>query len=235
MPRVDDYFSSIEEHFVRLRESPLLLSPKDWWLIQKWKEEGIPLSVVLQGLNRTFDKFKKGAQKRRKINSIAYCAQEVLSAWEEFKESLIGKKKSEEQPPLFTFEEIASFLGELQQGLERAAKIAARKGKEELEGKLRDINRDVDQLRAEADEEMDLEKVEERLEELENIVKEAIRHAEDEEVVKEIERQAEEELKEYRRGMSPRLFKDTVEGFVWKKLLASYKIPRMSIFYLKQS
>jgi len=235
MPRVDDYFSSIEEHFVRLRVSPLLLSPKDWWLIQKWKEEGIPLSVVLQGLNRTFEKFKKGAQKRRKINSIAYCAQEVLSAWEEHKESLIGKRKGEEQPPLFAPKEIASFLGELQQGLERAAKIAARRGKEGLEGKLRDISQDVGQLRTETDEEVDLEKVEERLERLEKMVKEAVRKAEDEKVVKEIKRQAEKELKEYRQGMDPSLFKETVEGFVWKKLFASYKIPRMSLFYLRQT
>ena len=233
MPKDDDYFSSIEEHFARLRETPLLLSSKDWCLIQKWKEEGIPLSMVLQGLNRTFEKFKKGAQKRRKINSIAYCAQEVLSAWEEYKESLIGKRKGVETHPLFTPKEIASFLRKLQQGLEMSAKIAARKGKGGLEGSLREVSRAVGQLRAEADEEGDLEKIEKRLEELEKVVKESIRQAEDAEMVRRIERQAEEELQEYRQGMDPKLFKETVEGFVWKRLLAFYKVPRLSLFYLR--
>jgi len=235
MPKDDGYFSSIEEHFIRLRESPLLLSPKDWWLIHKWKEQGIPLSVVLQGLDRSFERFKKGAQKRRKINSIAYCAQEVLSAWEEYKESSIGKKKGGEPPPLFTPEEIASFLQRLQQELERSAKIAAKRGKGELEERLREVSQAVGQLRAETDKETDLEKIEQKLEGLEKLVKESIQQAEDGEILRQIERQAEEELREYRQGMDPKLFKQTVEGFVWKRLLASYKVPRLSLFYLRHS
>lgn len=235
MPQNDDYFSSIEEHFARLRETPLLLSSKDWCLIQKWKEDGIPLSVVLQGLNRTFDKFKKGAQKRKKINSIAYCAQEVLSAWEEYKEFLIGKGGGDEARPLFSTKEIASFLRKLQQGLAKSAKIAARKGKGGLEGQLREVSRAVGQLSSEAEAEGGLEKIEQRLEELEKVVKEAIRQAEDKEIIRQIERQAEEELREYRQGMDPKLFKETVERFIWKRLLASYKVPRLSLFYMSHS
>jgi len=117
--------------------------------------------------------------------------------------------------------------------LEGSAKIAARKEKERLEGRLRDVSLAIGQLREETDEEVDLEKIEKRLEELEKMVKEAIRQAEDEETLRRIERQAEEELREYRQGMNPKLFRETVEGFVWKRLLASYKVPYLSLFYLR--
>lgn len=49
-----DYFSDIEEEFVRLRGAHLYLSPTEWALIETWKTAGIPLRVVLQGIDKAF-------------------------------------------------------------------------------------------------------------------------------------------------------------------------------------
>jgi len=81
-----NYFTEIEEHFHRRRGSTLLLSTLDWALIETWKDAGLPLEAVLRGIDATFDRYENRPSGSRKINSLAYCAQEVLAAAEEMKQ-----------------------------------------------------------------------------------------------------------------------------------------------------
>src|SRR6185312_8290056 len=74
-----NYFTEIEEHFQRRRGSILLLSALDWALIETWKAAGIPLEAVLRGIDSAFDRYDLRASKTKKVNSLAYCSQEVLS------------------------------------------------------------------------------------------------------------------------------------------------------------
>ena len=78
----DEYYRAIEEEFVRRRGAAMLLSPRDWGLIGEWKEAGVPLRVVLQGIQNVFDAFEKRAPAGRRINSLSYCRQEVLALHE---------------------------------------------------------------------------------------------------------------------------------------------------------
>ncbi len=73
----DEYYGAIEEEFVRRRGATMLLSPRDWTLIGEWKEAGVPLRVVLQGIKNVFDSFEARAPTGRRINSLSYCRQEV--------------------------------------------------------------------------------------------------------------------------------------------------------------
>ncbi len=76
-----NYFTEIEEHFQRVRGSGLfLLSPLDWALIENWKNSGVPLEAVLQGINAAFEKWQSRKVKTRKVNSVAYCTQAVMDA-----------------------------------------------------------------------------------------------------------------------------------------------------------
>ncbi len=43
-----NYFTEIEDAFIRRRGKHLLLSPLDWALIESWKEMGVPLHVALR-------------------------------------------------------------------------------------------------------------------------------------------------------------------------------------------
>ncbi len=81
--RRDDYFRQIERHFGIRRGGPLLLSPRDWQVVERWHDRGIPLDTVLRGINRAFDRFDAGASSRTKVNSLSYCKQWVEAAWEE--------------------------------------------------------------------------------------------------------------------------------------------------------
>ena len=75
-----NYFTEIEEHFQRTRGAGLfLLSPLDWALIESWKNSGVPLEAVLRGIDEAFTKWRSRKSKIQSINSLAYCAQAVLS------------------------------------------------------------------------------------------------------------------------------------------------------------
>jgi hypothetical protein len=79
----EQYFLRVEQHFGRRRGGPLMLSPSDWRLLEGWRAQGIPLRVVLRGINQAFDRFAASGPRPDRINSLRYCAQEVQAAWED--------------------------------------------------------------------------------------------------------------------------------------------------------
>jgi hypothetical protein len=76
------YYQSIEEFFVSHRGDPLFLSNADWHLIRKWRQEGIPLRVVLRGIRDALDGHAHSWSRDRKVGSLAYCEMEVEAARE---------------------------------------------------------------------------------------------------------------------------------------------------------
>lgn len=81
-----DYLERVERHFGLRRGGRLVLSPRDWQLVQEWHAAGIPAAVVMRGINRAFDRFDASGPRPDRINSLAYCKQHVLEAWEEHRE-----------------------------------------------------------------------------------------------------------------------------------------------------
>ena len=75
-----NYFTEIEEHFQRARGTGLfLLSPLDWALIESWKNAGVPLEAVLRAIDSALEKWRSRRTKTQKVNSLAFCAQAVLT------------------------------------------------------------------------------------------------------------------------------------------------------------
>ena len=87
MPVADDYFLEIESHFALRRGTPFILSAKDWVLMKKWAEDGIPLPVVIEAIDTVFE---KSAERKKVVNSLSYCRHAVKELWEERKELQIG-------------------------------------------------------------------------------------------------------------------------------------------------
>ncbi|MEA2604123.1 MAG: hypothetical protein QOF89_5115 [Acidobacteriota bacterium] len=79
------YFQAVEEIFVELRGSPLLLSPADWQVARRWHQEGVPLELVRRTLEEVFAKRKERGAKG-KISSLRYCAPAVEAAWAELRD-----------------------------------------------------------------------------------------------------------------------------------------------------
>lgn len=81
-----DYFERIERQFGLRRGGQLMLSPRDWQLVEKWHDLGVPVESVLVGINRAFDRFEPN-RRTTQINSLRYCKQHVEEAWEEHREA----------------------------------------------------------------------------------------------------------------------------------------------------
>jgi len=84
-----NYYTEIEDAFVRRRGKHLFLSPMDWALMETWKEQGIPLHIILRGIERSFDSFEAKPRKRS-VKSLLYCQEEVEAQYAEWLESRVG-------------------------------------------------------------------------------------------------------------------------------------------------
>lgn len=87
------YFQSIARHFFRLRGAPFFLSSKELDLIARWEKTNIPLHVVLEGISKSFEKYRLKPGKKGKILSLAFCDFQVLESFEQYKDRKVGGKK----------------------------------------------------------------------------------------------------------------------------------------------
>ena len=72
------------------------------------------LEAVLRGIDAAFDRYDQRPSKAKKVNSLAYCSQEVLAAAEEMKEAAVGAADTpfpdKSKAPGFGPEAVSSFL-----------------------------------------------------------------------------------------------------------------------------
>jgi hypothetical protein len=96
-----NYFTEIEEHFVRRRGKHLLISPMDWGLIAAWRDAGVPLQVALRGIDIAMDGFLARQRGNSKVNTLCYCHDSVMTEYANHLESRIGEspKKLQEGSP----------------------------------------------------------------------------------------------------------------------------------------
>jgi len=92
-----NYFTEVEEHFVRRRGKHLLVSPMDWHLIASWRNAGVPLNVALRGIDIAMDGyFARNTRGASKVNSLCYCHDAVMEAYAGYLESRVGEAAPEE-------------------------------------------------------------------------------------------------------------------------------------------
>ena len=118
------YFAAGEAAFIRRRGTPFLLSPNDFALLKQWRQLGVPIEAVEQGIEEAFSRREeRGAAGR--VNSLTYCRDAVLSAWERRAETGVGKGEGRRAAPLDTAEVLRD-LSERIEGLStRRADLAA--------------------------------------------------------------------------------------------------------------
>ncbi|MEP7132487.1 MAG: hypothetical protein ABI914_04935 [Acidobacteriota bacterium] len=129
------YFAAAEAAFIRRRGTPFLLSPKDFALLTEWRSLGVPIEAIEQGIDDAFARREeRGAAGR--VNSLSYCRDAVLLAWERRAEAAIGRGtgRSAEEPEASSaltalaarLSELASVRPELEPALKSAAKSVSR-------------------------------------------------------------------------------------------------------------
>ncbi len=243
-----NYFTEIEEHFQRRRGGILFLSTLDWALIETWKDAGIPLEAALRGIDAAFDRYDQRPSKSKKVNSLAYCAQEVLSAAEDMKEAAVGvAKEGDEATPArgepnrgFNPAEITAYLRGNAEKLEKAelpdrGGVSTQSIARETARVLREIARDISGEGASANPPKALprlEDLERRLTVMEDKLFAALLAATPDEDIVSMRAQADRELAPYRSKMAAAQIEQLQKQYVHKRLLEKCGLPRLSLFYM---
>ena len=228
-----NYFTEIEEHFQRRRGGILLLSTLDWALIETWKDAGIPLEAVLRGMDAAFDRYDQRPSKSKKINSLAYCSQEVLGAAEDMKEAAVGAgagegASAESSGRGFQPDEIAAFLKKNAEQLENAKLPGSSQAlAQSSAATLRELAADLV-----AKGSMRLEDLERRLTVLEEKLLASLLAATPDADLVAVRAQAERELAPYRSKMPGAQIDQLLKQYIHKRLLEKYGLPRLSLFYM---
>lgn len=216
-----NYFTEIEEHFQRARGTALfLLSPLDWALIESWQHAGVPLAAVLRGIDDAFEKWRSRKQKRRQVNSIAYCAQAVMEAAQRATATSEGNSPRDTAP--FALDELRSYLSS-----------AAAAIRQKHEAPFLEIAASLDAFASQAEEHLkNLEDLERRLTALEEKLVAAIRARQADEELYALRDALDRELKPYRGKMTAEQLSMLERRYLDTALLERAQVPRLSLFYL---
>ena len=225
-----NYFTEIEEHFQRRRGTLLIISPLDWALMEIWKDAGIPLEAVLRGIDETFDKWERRPRKTRKVNGLAFCAQEVLASAEEMKDAAVGaptpskEKRNTGLDQSAVAEYLARTADQLDQvDLPESAQTLAK----EIAATLRTLIASLANPKA-----VQMEDLERRLTVSEEKLFAALLAATPDEALYQVRAEADRDLAPYRRKMTAPQIEQLHKQYVHKRLLEQYHVPRLSLFYM---
>lgn len=215
-----NYYTEIEEHFQRARGTGLfLLSPLDWALIESWKNAEVPLEAVLRGIDAAFEKWRSRKSKVQMVNSLAFCAQAVLTEAQAAAGNAQPKPARQSEAP-FSPDELKVYIAGNAEALRR------KPGCEEIAAAL-------DRLTAEVEAHYgDLEDLERRLTVLEEKMVAAVRAAQSEEELLAYRRELDMQLRPYRGKMSAEQLAMLEKQWLDRRLMEKAGLPRLSLFYM---
>lgn len=87
------YFQAVSRIFLEHRGAPFFLSSKEVDNIKEWKNMGIPLQIVREGIKDCFVTQRRRPGRKSKILSLAFCHPFVLRGYEAYKERNVGGKR----------------------------------------------------------------------------------------------------------------------------------------------
>jgi hypothetical protein len=138
-----DYFLEIEAHFARRRNTPFILSAKDWALMQRWREEGVPLPVVIEAIDSVFEK-NETSGRRKVISSLSYCRHAVKELWLDRKELQVGARaETPEAAPEELLHRLADALSQWPFTREAVLALERERSVPKIEERLIEIEHDL--------------------------------------------------------------------------------------------
>ena len=228
-----NYFTEIEETFIRRRGRNLLLSPLDWSLIESWQERGIPLHIVICGIETVFDGYEKQSNQRRTVKSLSYCRNEIEMQFAVWSEMQIGKEVQNSELGVQSFENSANdelFSDEMiQVHLEKVSaelEFAKVKTEGDLREKLEKVCKILEKLKVKP---LEAKVLEEKLEKMDAFIDEnLLKNLQTNELKKQIENQ----IASYKTKMETEVYERTFNLMLTKRLRETAEIPRLSLFSL---
>jgi hypothetical protein len=214
-----NYFTEIEEHFQRARGTGLfLLSPLDWALIESWKNTEVPIEAVLRGIEIAFENWRGRRVRTQMVNSLAFCAQAVLTEAQKMSGAAQPRPRREVSAP-FAIEELRGYL------LRNANALPP--GYDETAAALRQLGSEAERHYA------DLESLERRLTVLEEKMLAIARTRQTEDALLAVRAELDRQLRPYRGKMTADQLSLLEKQFLERNLLERSGLPRLSLFYMR--
>jgi len=220
-----NYFTEIEDTFVRRRGKNLLLSPLDWALMEGWQERGVPLHVVLRAIETVFDGYDKNPQPRT-IKSLFYCREEIEAQYKEWTDSQVGKTSENGAESVQETHSREAVLEFLQHAVEKLRGSKNERLKEDFEracARLRELEQNLPE---------DLGLVEPTLYDIESFIDRSLVTNADPEHLKNLKKETAAQLKMYKSAMEAETYQNTFDLMLLKRLREEEDVPRLSLFYL---
>ena len=220
-----NYFTEIEETFVRRRGKNLFLSPLDWALIESWQDRGIPLHIVIRSIESVFDVFDQQPLGTRTIKSLLYCKEEIEAQYTEWAAAHAGRSSGDETEgdPQFPFETVRQHIKDSISKLEAVG----------IAGLAEEIGRAIVRLRELNDAlTNDPETVDGTLGDVEKVLDRGLLANWDRTHLKSLEKEVAGQLRAYRSEMDAESYKNTYELMLLKRLREEAGIPRLGLYYL---
>ena len=221
-----NYFTEIEDTFIRRRAKNLLLSPLDWALMEGWHERGVPLHVVLRAIETVFDSYDKNPQPRT-IKSLFYCREEIEAQYKEWTDSQVGKSAEsgggETAQETHSREAVLEFL---QHAIEKLRSSKNERMKEDFEracARLAELEQNLPE---------ELSLVEPTLYDIESFIDRSLVTNADPAHLKNEKKEAAAQLKMYKSAMEAETYQKTFDLMLLKRLREEEDVPRLSLFYL---
>lgn len=219
-----NYYTEIEDTFIRRRAKHLLLSPLDWALMEVWQERGIPLHVALRAIESVFDAFDKKPTTRT-IKGLMFCREEVEAQYEEWLRSQTGKAEDagEGAGDGLSPEIVSTHISKLINELRHLKSPALGEDIERAATRLEELGQNLGE---------DFEHIDRSLADIEHFLDNAMLTNSDPEHLKRSEKQTAEQLKPYKAAMEKDAYRNTFDLMLLKQLREENGIPRLTLFYL---
>jgi hypothetical protein len=218
-----NYFTEIEDTFIRRRNKHLFLSPLDWALIEGWQERGIPLHIVIRSVESVFDVFDQQPAGTRTIKSLFYCREEVEVQFAEWSRAQAGKASGEAEDTSF---DPQSVVGHIQGAVEKLKTNT-------IQGIEEDISRAIARLEdLAANLPGDAESIDSSLGDVERLLERGMLTNWENTHLKSLEKEVAGQLRAYKSEMEPEAYKNTFQLMLLKRLREEGNIPRLGLFYL---
>ncbi|MGQ0541669.1 MAG: hypothetical protein ACT4O9_07455 [Blastocatellia bacterium] len=220
-----NYFTEIEDTFIRRRGKNLFLSPIDWAMIEGWQERGIPLHIVLRGIESVFDAFDKNPSPRT-IKGLLYCREEIEAQYQEWLSMQVGKSASPaagKTDPGFSSEAIAEHIDRAITALSNSERVNFREDFERASTRLNELKTNLT---------VDFETIDKSLTDIENFLDHVLLTNSDKPHLKSLEKETARQLKDYKGEMETEAYEQTFRLMLLKRLREDEGVLRLSLFYL---
>lgn len=221
-----NYFTEIEETFVRRRGKHLFLSPLDWAMIEAWQDRGIPLHIVIRSIEAVFDIYDKQpvSMRSRSIKTLFYCREEIEARYQEWLSSQTGRSNdADDNASAFSVEAVADHI---ERSIASLKTVTAASLQEDI-GRV--VNR-LEELAASLT--GDFETLDKALSDIEKLLDRTMLTNWEPSHLRMLEKEIAGQLRAYKAEMEKNVYKNTFELMLLKRLREEAGIPRLGLFYL---